>query len=296
MVNFGQTQIDGLAYAQYHIFRLGNGKILEYWDNMEVLPKIEALTNRDKFYKRKNMIEYKNVALRYTEKDVLRDVNLRIDNGEFMVLVGPSGSGKTTMIKMINRLLEPTDGNIYMDDKRIKDYDERELRLSTGYVLQAIALFPNLTVAENIALIPEMKGWTKEEIAQKTEELLAKVGLPVAEYGHRLPSELSGGEQQRVGIVRAMIGQPKILLMDEPFSALDAISRKQLQVLTKELHKEFGMTTIFVTHDTDEALKLADRIAVLQDGEIRQVANPETILKAPATEFVADLFGGSVHD
>lgn len=161
------------------------------------------------------MIEYKNVALRYTEKDVLRDVNLRIENGEFMVLVGPSGSGKTTMVKMVNRLLEPTDGNIYMDGKRIKDYDERELRLSTGYVLQAIALFPNLTVAENIALIPEMKGWTKEEIAKKTEELLAKVGLPVAEYGHRLPNELSGGEQQRVGIVRAMIGQPKILLMDE---------------------------------------------------------------------------------
>lgn len=242
------------------------------------------------------MIEYKNVALRYTEKDVLRDVNLRIENGEFMVLVGPSGSGKTTMLKMINRLLEPTDGNIYMDGKRIKDYDERELRLSTGYVLQAIALFPNLTVAENIALIPEMKGWTKQEITQKTEELLAKVGLPVAEYGYRLPNELSGGEQQRVGIVRAMIGQPKILLMDEPFSALDAISRKQLQVLTKELHKEFEMTTIFVTHDTDEALKLADRIAVLQDGEIRQVAKPETILQAPATDFVADLFGGGVHD
>ena len=241
------------------------------------------------------MIEYKNVALRYTEKDVLRDVNLRIENGEFMVLVGPSGSGKTTMIKMINRLLEPTDGNIYMDGKRIKDYDERELRLSTGYVLQAIALFPNLTVAENVSLIPEMKGWTKDEIAQKTEELLAKVGLPVADYGHRLPRELSGGEQQRVGIVRAMIGQPKILLMDEPFSALDAISRKQLQTLTRELHNEFGMTTVFVTHDTDEALKLGDRIAVLQDGEIRQVANPETILKAPATGFVADLFGGGTH-
>ena len=241
------------------------------------------------------MIEYKNVALRYTEKDVLRDVNLQIENGEFMVLVGPSGSGKTTMIKMINRLLEPTDGDIYMDGKRIKDYDERELRLSTGYVLQAIALFPNLTVAENIALIPEMKGWTKEEIAKKTEELLEKVGLPAAEYGHRLPSELSGGEQQRVGIVRAMIGQPKILLMDEPFSALDAISRKQLQTLTRELHNEFGMTTIFVTHDTDEALKLGDRIAVLQDGEIVQVANPEMILNAPATEFVAGLFGGGTH-
>ena len=242
------------------------------------------------------MIEYKNVALRYTEKDVLRDVNLRIENGEFMVLVGPSGSGKTTMIKMINSLLEPTDGNIYMDDKRIKDYDERELRLSTGYVLQAIALFPNLTVAENIALIPEMKGWSKSDIEQKTDELLELVGLPAEDYAQRIPSELSGGEQQRVGIVRAIIAQPKILLMDEPFSALDAISRKQLQSLTKNIHDQFGMTTIFVTHDTDEALKLGNRIAVLQDGEIRQVATPDEILSSPATSFVADLFGGVQHD
>ena len=241
------------------------------------------------------MIEYKNVALRYTEKDVLRDVNLQIKDGEFMVLVGPSGSGKTTMLKMINRLLEPTDGNIYMDDKRIKDYDERELRLSTGYVLQAIALFPNLTVAENIALIPEMKGWSKADIEQKTDELLELVGLPAEDYAQRMPSELSGGEQQRVGIVRAIIAQPKILLMDEPFSALDAISRKQLQSLTKSIHDQFGMTTIFVTHDTDEALKLGNRIAVLQDGEIRQVATPEEILAAPATSFVADLFGGVQH-
>ena len=241
------------------------------------------------------MIEYKNVVLRYTEKDILKDVNLRIEQGEFMVLVGPSGSGKTTMLKMINRLLEPTDGDIYMDGKRIKDYDERELRLSTGYVLQAIALFPNLTVAENIALIPEMKGWPKEQIASKIEELLDKVGLPATEYANRKPSELSGGEQQRIGIVRAIIAEPKILLMDEPFSALDAISRKQLQALTKELHKEFGMTTIFVTHDTDEALKLGDRIAVLQEGEIVQVANAETILAQPANDFVADLFGGAHH-
>jgi len=241
------------------------------------------------------MIEYKNVVLRYTDTDILKDVNLRIEQGEFMVLVGPSGSGKTTMLKMINRLLEPTDGNIYMDEKRIKDYDERELRLSTGYVLQAIALFPNLTVAENIALIPEMKGWTQSQIASKTEELLDKVGLSSTDYAHRLPSELSGGEQQRIGIVRAIIAEPKILLMDEPFSALDAISRKQLQSLTKDLHKEFGMTTIFVTHDTDEALKLGDRIAVLQEGEIVQVANAETILAQPANDFVADLFGGAHH-
>ena len=241
------------------------------------------------------MIEYKHVVLRYTEKEVLRDVNLRIEQGEFMVLVGPSGSGKTTMLKMINRLLEPTGGDIYMDGKRIKDYDERELRLSTGYVLQAIALFPNLTVAENIALIPEMKGWSKEKIASKTEELLDKVGLPAVDYAYRLPSELSGGEQQRIGIVRAIIAEPRILLMDEPFSALDAISRKQLQALTKDLHKEFGMTTIFVTHDTDEALKLCDRVAVLQEGEIVQVANAETILAQPANDFVADLFGGAHH-
>lgn len=241
------------------------------------------------------MIEYKNVALRYTEKDILKDVNLLIKDGEFMVLVGPSGSGKTTMIKMINRLLEPTGGNIYMNGKRIKDYNERELRLSTGYVLQQIALFPNLTVAENIALIPEMKGWSKEQIASKTEELLDKVGLPATEYVKRMPSELSGGEQQRIGIVRAIIGEPKILLMDEPFSALDAISHKQLQTLTKDLHKEFGMTTIFVTHDTDEALKLGDRIAVLEEGEIVQVADPKTILAQPANDFVADLFGGAHH-
>ena len=241
------------------------------------------------------MIEYKNVVLRYTDTDILKDVNLRIEDGEFMVLVGPSGSGKTTMLKMINRLLEPTDGNIYMDGKRIKDYDERELRLSTGYVLQAIALFPNLTVAENIALIPEMKGWDKERVASKTVELLEKVGLPASDYADRKPHELSGGEQQRIGIVRAIIAEPKILLMDEPFSALDAISRKQLQALTKDLHKEFGMTTIFVTHDTDEALKLGDRIAVLQEGEIVQVADSDTILAQPANDFVADLFGGSHH-
>lgn len=242
------------------------------------------------------MIEYKHVALRYGEKSVLEDVNLKIKDGEFMVLVGPSGSGKTTMLKMINRLLEPTDGNIYMDDKRIKDYNQRDLRLSTGYVLQQIALFPNLTVAENIAIIPEMKGWNKDKIKQNTAELLEMVGLPAKEYAGRFPSMLSGGEQQRVGIVRAIIGEPRILLMDEPFSALDAISRKQLQVLTKKLHNEFGITIIFVTHDTDEALLLADRIAVLQNGQICQIDKPNAILENPSNDFVANLFGGVKHE
>ena len=242
------------------------------------------------------MIEYKHVALRYGEKSVLEDVNLKINDGEFMVLVGPSGSGKTTMLKMINRLLEPTDGNIYMEDKRIKDYNQRDLRLSTGYVIQQIALFPNLTVAENIAIIPEMKGWNKDKIKQNTAELLEMVGLPAKEYAGRFPSMLSGGEQQRVGIVRAIIGEPRILLMDEPFSALDAISRKQLQVLTKKLHNEFGVTIIFVTHDTDEALLLADRIAVLQNGQICQIDKPNAILENPSNEFVANLFGGVKHE
>ena len=242
------------------------------------------------------MIEYKHVALHYGEKSVLEDVNLKIEDGEFMVLVGPSGSGKTTMLKMINRLIEPTDGNIYMDDKRIKDYNQRDLRLSTGYVLQQIALFPNLTVAENIAIIPEMKGWNKDKIKQNTAELLEMVGLPAKEYAGRFPSMLSGGEQQRVGIVRAIIGEPRILLMDEPFSALDAISRKQLQVLTKKLHNEFGVTIIFVTHDTDEALLLADRIAVLQNGQICQIDKPNAILENPSNEFVANLFGGVKHE
>ena len=242
------------------------------------------------------MIEYKHVALRYGEKSVLEDVNLKIKDGEFMVLVGPSGSGKTTMLKMINRLLEPTDGNIYMDDKRIKDYNQRDLRLSTGYVLQQIALFPNLTVAENIAIIPEMKGWNKDKIKQNTAEILEMVGLPAKEYAGRFPSMLSGGEQKRGGIVRAINGAPRILLMDEPFSALDAISRKQLQVLTKKLHNEFGVTIIFVTHDTDEALLLADRIAVLQNGQICQIDKPNAILENPANDFVANLFGGVKHE
>lgn len=241
------------------------------------------------------MIKYEGLALSYQDKAVLKGVDLEIQSGEFIVLVGPSGSGKTTLLKMMNRLLEPSEGNIYRDGKRIKDFDERALRLSTGYVLQQIALFPNLTVAENIALIPKMKGWTAEAIRLRTEELLARVGLPAEVYATRMPSELSGGEQQRVGIVRAMIGEPEVLLMDEPFSALDAISRKQLQILIKELHQEFGMTTIFVTHDTDEALLLGDRIAVLEAGEICQLARPEVILQEPATDFVADLFGGGVH-
>ena len=213
------------------------------------------------------MIEYKHVALRYTEKDILKDVNLRIENGEFMVLVGPSGSGKTTMLKMVNRLLEPTDGNIYMDGKRIKDYDERELRLSTGYVLQAIALFPNLTVSENIALIPEMKGWSKEQIASKTEELLNKVGLPPADYAHRLPSELSGGEQQRIAIARAIVNNPKVLIADEPTGNLDPDNSWEIMNLLERINLQ-GTTVLMATHNSQIVNTLRHRVIAIENGRV----------------------------
>ena len=237
------------------------------------------------------MINYKNVSLCCSTNGlILDDLSFEIQEGEFFVLVGPSGSGKTTTLKLINRLIEQTDGDIYFEDKRLKDYDLRELRLKTGYVLQQIALFPNLTVSENIALIPEMKNFDKKEIKEKTEDLLKKVGLDPKHYMNRLPKELSGGEKQRVGILRAIIANPKILLMDEPFSALDPISKVQLQDLIKTLHNEYKMTTVFVTHDMDEALKLADRICILQDGKVVQIATPKEMQDNPANDFVREFF------
>ena len=237
------------------------------------------------------MIKYNNVSLCCSTNGLILDgLDFEIQEGEFFVLVGPSGSGKTTTLKLINRLIEQTDGDIYFEDKRLKDYDLRELRLKTGYVLQQIALFPNLTVAENIALIPEMKNFDKREIKEKTEDLLRKVGLDPKHYMNRLPKELSGGEKQRVGILRAIIANPKILLMDEPFSALDPISKVQLQDLIKQLHDEYKRTTVFVTHDMDEAMKLADRICVLKEGKVVQIATPEVLKENPADDFVREFF------
>ena len=237
------------------------------------------------------MIKYNNVSLCCSTNGLILDgLNFEIQEGEFFVLVGPSGSGKTTTLKLINRLIEQTEGDIHFEDKRLKDYDLRELRLKTGYVLQQIALFPNLTVAENIALIPEMKNFDKKEIKEKTEDLLQKVGLNPKHYMNRLPKELSGGEKQRVGILRAIIANPKILLMDEPFSALDPLSKVQLQDLIKTLHNEYKMTTVFVTHDMDEAMKLADRICVLKEGKVVQIATPEVLKENPADDFVREFF------
>lgn len=242
------------------------------------------------------MIRFEKVSKSFGDNQVLKEESFHIQDREFFVLVGSSGSGKTTLLKMINCLVQPTSGQIYLNKKAQKDLPLREMRLSIGYVLQQIALFPNLTVAENIAIIPEMKKWTKEETREKTIELLSKVGLPAEDYLNRYPKDLSGGEQQRVGIVRAIISHPKILLMDEPFSALDPISRNQLQDLMLDLHREFDMTIVFVTHDIKEAIKLGDRVAILDQGQIIQLDSPQAIMENPANDFVASLFGGELND
>ena len=205
------------------------------------------------------MIELKQIRKDYGERTVIKNQSLSIKDKEFFVLIGPSGSGKTTLLKLINRLIDPTEGDVLLNGKSVMDYPLRKLRLNTGYVLQQIALFPNLTVAENIELVPIMKKWPKQIRKEQTTQLLSKVGLDPKIYAHRYPHELSGGEQQRVGIVRAIIGKPEILLMDEPFSALDPISRRQLQDLIKTLHHELGLTIVFVTHNMEEAAYLGDR-------------------------------------
>ena len=237
------------------------------------------------------MIRYQGVSMSYDGKEkVLDDLNFEIKDGEFFVLVGPSGSGKTTTLKLINRLIEQTEGDIFFQNKNIKDYPLREMRLEMGYVLQEIALFPNLTVAENIGLIPEMKKINKKEIAKRVDSLLKQVDLDPKVYKNRLPEDLSGGEKQRIGILRAIAANPKVLLMDEPFSALDPISRGQLQDLVKDLHRDFKITTVFVTHDMREAIKLADRICLMRDGKVVQIGSPEDLVNNPANDFVASFF------
>ncbi|HEN8990759.1 TPA: ABC transporter ATP-binding protein [Streptococcus agalactiae] len=236
------------------------------------------------------MISFENVSKSYGDHTIIDNISSHIQRGEFFVLVGASGSGKTTILKMINRLIEPSQGAITLDGENITSLDLRQLRLETGYVLQQIALFPNLTVGENIELIPEMKGWSKGDQKKAASDLLDKVGLPAKDYFNRYPHELSGGEQQRIGILRAIVAKPKVLLMDEPFSALDPISRRQLQDITKQLQSELGITLVFVTHDMKEAMRLADRICVIKEGKIVQLDRPEIIQNNPSDQFVRTLF------
>ncbi|WP_334329917.1 ABC transporter ATP-binding protein [Companilactobacillus sp. HBUAS59699] len=244
------------------------------------------------------MIEFKNVYKKYENNDntAINDLNLQIKDGDFFVLVGPSGSGKTTTLKMINRLIKQTSGDITIDGKNIDDFDIQEMRLQMGYVLQNIALFPNMTIEDNITIQPESLKWSKEKRHKVAWDLLDKVGLKPEDYAKRYPRELSGGEQQRVGIVRALAADPKVVLMDEPFSALDPISRNQLQELVLKLHSEMKMTFIFVTHDMNEAVRLGNTIAVMRLGHLEQIGTRDEIVHNPKNNFVNGFFKNQQND
>ena len=238
------------------------------------------------------MIEIKNIVKTAGEKVILDDISLTIESGSFVVLIGPSGCGKTTTLKLLNKLIEPTSGEIYIDGKPISKEDPIKLRRNIGYVIQNIGLFPHLTIKENIELIPKLKGdKSEEEISETTERLVKMVGLDPDEFLYKYPTELSGGQQQRIGVIRAIATDADIILMDEPFSALDPITRTQLQEWLYELQQELKKTIIFVTHDMDEALKLADKICIMQGGKIQQYDTAENLLKHPANSFVKDFIG-----
>ncbi|SME46714.1 Glycine betaine/carnitine/choline transport ATP-binding protein OpuCA [Bacillus mobilis] len=238
------------------------------------------------------MIQFNHVSKAYEDGTKAVDsLHLEIKKGEFFVLIGPSGCGKTTTMKMINRLIETTEGSILIDGKDIQQYNINELRWNIGYVLQQIALFPHMTIAENIAVVPEMRKWSKEKTKARVDELLQMVGLDPDIYRDRMPDELSGGQKQRVGVVRALAANPKIVLMDEPFSALDPLSREQLQKDIVQLQKKIQKTIVFVTHDMQEALSLGDRICIMKEGKVVQLDTPEGIVHNPKNEFVEEFIG-----
>ncbi|WP_339183926.1 ABC transporter ATP-binding protein [Oceanobacillus sp. FSL W7-1293] len=238
------------------------------------------------------MITFNNVSKQFPDDTVAVDsIDFKIEQGEFFVLIGPSGCGKTTTLKMINRLIPISDGTIFINNQRISDYQLEELRWNIGYVLQQIALFPHMTIEENIAIVPELKHWDKQKIKERVTQLLHMVGLDPATYRHRKPVELSGGQQQRVGVIRALAADPDIILMDEPFSALDPISREKLQDDILHLQQTIQKTIVFVTHDMQEAIKLADRICLMNQGEIVQIGTPDEMIHTPVNDFVRDFVG-----
>ena len=237
------------------------------------------------------MLEFRNIGKRFGSNVVLHDINFTVDKSEVVVLIGASGCGKTTCLKMINRLISPSEGQILIDGKDIQESDPIELRRNMGYVIQQTGLFPHMTIRENIEIIPQLEKRDPAAIAQRTTELMRMVGLGPEKFLYRYPSQLSGGQQQRIGVARAFATDPDIILMDEPFSALDPITRSQLQDELVELQQKLKKSIIFVTHDMDEAVKLADRICIMDKGEIVQFDTPENILKRPANEFVRNFVG-----
>ncbi|HEV2126991.1 MAG TPA: ABC transporter ATP-binding protein [Thermomicrobiales bacterium] len=218
-------------------------------------------------------------------------VSLTVEPGEFVVLLGPSGCGKTTLLKMVNRIYEPTSGQIWIDDTEIHALPASQLRRRIGYVIQQTGLFPHMRIEDNVATVPKLLKWDRRRIRDRVRDLLELVGLPPDEYARRYPPQLSGGQQQRVGLARALAGEPTTMLMDEPFGALDAITRTRLQDELKRIHRQISQTILFVTHDIDEAVRLADRIVVMREGHVVQFDTPLEIVTNPADAFVSDLVG-----
>jgi osmoprotectant transport system ATP-binding protein len=237
------------------------------------------------------MIRLEHVTKVYGDTVAVDDLSLEVNQGEVCVLIGPSGCGKTSTLRMVNRLIEPTSGRILVNGKDIREIKPERLRQSIGYAIQSVGLFPHLTVGANIATVPELLHWEKARIARRVEELLALVGLNPREYIHKYPSQLSGGEAQRIGVARALAADPPILLMDEPFGAVDPLTRERLQAQFSSIQQELKKTVILVTHDLDEAIRLADRIAVMSAGKLVQYDTPEAILSKPASKFVHDFVG-----
>ncbi len=225
---------------------------------------------------------------------IINNLSFEVLEGEILMLLGSSGCGKSTILKMINRLIDPTEGRIYLDGKDIQQQDPIELRRSIGYVFQGIGLFPHLSIRENISMVPRLIGWPEDRINNRYRELLELVQLSPEIHADRFPDELSGGQQQRVAVARALAADPAYLLMDEPFGALDAITRDSLQQEFLELKQRLNKTIIFVTHDIVEAVTLGDRIAILHEGQLEQIGTREEILENPATDFVRELFAKSV--
>ncbi len=238
------------------------------------------------------MLRLEAVSKRYGSRTVVTDLTFDVGDGEVCALIAPSGGGKTTTLKMINRLIEPSSGHIYLDDEDITRGDPVQLRRRMGYVIQQVGLFPHETVAQNVATVPRLLGWDRRRVRGRVDELLELVGLDPVEYRGRFPDELSGGQRQRVGVARALAADPPVLLMDEPFGAIDPIARDRLQAQFLRLQGELNKIVVFVTHDIDEAVRLGDRIAVLKEGGIlEQYDTPANVLGRPATPFVADFVG-----
>lgn len=237
------------------------------------------------------MIRFEHVSKSYDDKEVLKDISFEIGKGEFTVLIGPSGCGKTTTLKIINRLIEPNGGKVYIEENDTAAVDPVTLRRSIGYVIQQIGLFPNMTVEQNISVVPKLLKYDKAKTNGIVRELLELVGMPYDEYAHKYPFEMSGGQQQRIGVLRALAASPPIVLMDEPFGALDPITRSVLQDEVRSLQQKLGKTIVFVTHDMDEALNMADTIIFMDQGRIVQMASPEEMLQNPANDLIRSFMG-----